>query len=221
MAYVSARGSLTGARTRFNVLCVRSLEERRGAGVLHGLPRMVDPRFSADGKTVFVVAWDGDRAMGLYRFDATTGDRSLVFEAGEGLSFEAYAVSPDGTAIFYARRDQAEKAYRLLRRDLASGVETEIYRGPYEEPFTIALSPDGRTLAFVSRHPEDAGAERGVRVVSAAGGAPREVYRFTHPTNASIHLEFSADGKSLFLPRRTIPLEDPTETLFRLPGRWR
>jgi Tol biopolymer transport system component len=155
--------------------------------------------------------------MGLHRFDAATGDRSLVMEAGEGSSFSAYAVAPDGATIFYSGRDNAEKAHRLLRRDLASGVETEIYRGPSEEPFTIALSPDGQTLASLTRDPKDAGAERVVRVMPVIGGPNREVYRFTHSTNASIRPAFSTDGRYLFLPIKTTPLEDPTQTLFRLP----
>ena len=217
ITYVSARGSLTGVRARFNVLCVRSLETGEEREFFTDFMRMVDPRFSADGKDVFVVAWTEAGQMGLYRFDAATGERSLLIEAGEGRSFGSYAVSPDGKAIFYTSRDGAEKACRLLKRDLASGVETEIFRGPYAEPFTAALSPDGQSLALLNRHPEDAGAERVVRVIPATGGTPREVYRFSPSTNASIRLEFSADGEYVFLPRKPTPLEGPTSNLFRLP----
>jgi Tol biopolymer transport system component len=217
ITYVSARGSLTGVRARFNVLCVRSLETGEEREFFTDFRRLADPRFSADGKDVFVVAWTETGQMGLYRFDAATGERSLLMEASEGQSFGSYAVSPDGKAIFYTSRGGAEKACRLLKRDLASGVEKEIFRGPYAEPFTAALSPDGRSLALLNRHPEDAGAERVVRVVPAAGGTAREVYRFAHPTNASIILEFSADGEYVFLPRKPTPLEGPTSNLFRLP----
>jgi Tol biopolymer transport system component len=216
ITYVSARGSLTGVRARFNVLCIRSLETGEEREYFTDFMRMVDPRFSADGKAVFVGAWPEAGRLGIYRFDATTGERSLVVEAGEGSSYEAYAVSPDGTALFLSRCDDVEKACRLLRRDLASSAETEIYRGPHEEPFWIAVSPDGQTLASVNRHPKDAGAERIVRIVPVAGGTPRDLYRFTHPANAPIPMAFSADGEYLFLPRTTTP-EDPTWSLFRLP----
>jgi Tol biopolymer transport system component len=216
VTYVSARGSLTGFRARFNVLCIHSLETGEEQEYFTDFSRMADPRFSADGKAVFVVAWTEAGQMGLHRFDVATGESSVVMEAGEGSSFGAYAVSPDGTAIFYPRRDEAERACRLLRRDLASGAETEIYRGPYEEPFTVALSPDGQTLATLNRHPNDAGAERVIRVIPATGGTPRDVLRFAPPTNASIHLEFSADGQYLFLPWMTHP-EDPPSSLVRVP----
>ena len=219
ITYVSARGSLTGPRARFNVLCTRSLESGEEREYSTDFRRMVDPRFSADGRSVFVGAWKEVGRMGLYRFDTTTGERSLVVETAEGSSYEAYAVSPDGTALFLSRCDDVEKACRLLKRDLTSGAEEEIFRGPQEEPFWIALSPDGQTLAFVNRHPKDAGAERIVRVVPVAGGTPREVRRFTHSTNAPIPLEFSADGEYLFLPREASLVEDPASSLIRLPVR--
>jgi Tol biopolymer transport system component len=219
ITYVSARGSLTGVRTRFDVLCILHLESGEEREYFTDFRRLADPRFSADGSGVFVVAWTEAGQMGLYRFDTTTGERSLVFEKSEGASIEDYAVSPDGDAIFYPRCDEAEKACRLLRRDLASGVDTEIYRGPYEEPFTIALSPDGRTLALFSRHRADVNAERIIRVVATAGGTPREVSRgrFTYGSAGPINaVAFSADGKYLFLPRKTTPSEEPGWSLLRL-----
>jgi len=217
ITYVSARGSLMGARARYNALCIRSLESGEEQEYFTEFMRLADPRFSADGDAVFAWAVTQTRQWGLYHFDATTGERSLVMEQGEGSSVWSYAVSPDGTTIYISRCDDAEKACRLLKRDFEDATETEIFRGPHEEPLTIALSPDGLTLAFLNRHPQKAGAERIVRAMPVSGGTPREVFRFTHPTNASIRPEFSADGKSLFLPRRKTPLEDPTETLFRLP----
>lgn len=207
-------------RARFNVLCVRSLETGEEREYRTDFRRMVDPRFSADDNAVFVWAWTEAGQMGLYRFDVATGERSLVFEKGEDASIEDYAVSPDGRSIFYPRCEEAGKACRLLKRDLASGVETEIYRGPSEEPFTIALARDGETLALFSRRREDVSAERIIRVVATAGGTPREVSsgRFTFASNAPINaLAFSADGKYLFLPRKTIPSEEPGWSLLRLP----
>ncbi len=220
ITYVSERGSSPSVRARFNVLCVRSLETGEEREYFTDFRRMVDPRFSAGGDAVFVWAWTEAGQMGLYRFDATTGEKSLVMEKGEGSSIEDYAVSPDGKFIFYPRCEETVKACRLLKRDLASGVDMEIYRGPYEEPFTIALARDGETLALFSRHREDLSAERIIRIVATAGGTPREVShgRFTFASNAPINaLAFSADGKSLFLPRKTIPADEPGWSLLRLP----
>ncbi len=214
VAYVSGRGSLTAPRPRSSVLCIRSLGSGDEREYATDFRRLADPRFSPDGKTVFVAAWDAEDGMGIYRVNTTTGEFSPVVEAGEGSRFYAHAVTPDGAALFYARRDEADKSCRILRRDLASRSDTEIYRGPNESP-TIALSPDGRTLAFTTV-PQGPDSERVVRIVPAAGGTPREIYRFRHFGANWITLEFSADGKSLFIPRKLTPPEDPYWTLFRV-----
>jgi Tol biopolymer transport system component len=218
ITYVSGRGS--GVSTRFNVLCIRSLETGEEREYTTDFRRIVDPRFSADGKAVFVVAWPEGGRFGLYRFDAATGERSLVMQVGEGSSIEDYEVSPDGKAIFYPCCEQAAKVCRLLKRDLASGEDTEVYRGPYEESFTIDLTPDGRTLALLCRQREDVNAERVIRVVAAAGGAPREVYHghLVRGSNAPINaFEFTADGRSLLVPRKTTPSDEPGWTLLSIP----
>jgi Tol biopolymer transport system component len=215
IAYVSARGSLTGVRASVNVLCVRALDSGEEREFRTGFLRLADPRFSPDGTRVFVAAWDDEGRMGLFEVDTSTGAFSPVVEAGKGVRFFAHAVAPDGTALFYARCDEVDSSCRIMRWDLASGSETEIYRGPKERP-TIALAPDGQTLAFTTQ-PGGLARERVVRVLSVAGGAPREVYRFQHEVPQWITLEFSADGKSLLMPRKVTPSDDPYWTVFRVP----
>jgi Tol biopolymer transport system component len=217
LAYVSARGSLTAIRPRFNVVCVRSLATGEERAFHTGFRRLAGPSFSADGRAVFVAAFgEGDRA-GVYRVDASTGEFSPVVEVGEGSSLWAHAVSPDGKALFYARCDDAEEACRILRRDLASGAETMIYRGPEDEAPTLAVAPDGRSVAFITRPRKPANAERVVRVVPSSGGTPREIYRFRHLGLDWITLEFSADGRDLLLPRKTSSPGEEVWTLVRLP----
>jgi Tol biopolymer transport system component len=215
LAYVSGRGSLTGPRTRSNVLCIRTVESGKEREFATDFQRLADPRFSPDGTTVFVAAWDAENRNGLFRVEAATGDVSPVVEPREDSRLFAHAVAPEGTALLYARCDEADSACRIVKRELASGSETEVYRGPNERP-SIALSPDGTTLAFTTI-PRKVDAERVVRVVPVTGGTPREVFRFRHFGYNWITLAFSADGRFLFVPRKvkTDP-EDPYWTLFRV-----
>jgi Tol biopolymer transport system component len=216
VAYVSGRGPRTTPVPRSSVLCIRSLGSGQEREFATDFRRLADPRFSPDGKTVFVAAWDAENREGIYRVDATNGAFAPVVEPGDGRHLHAHVVAPDGTALFYARCDEADESCRILKRDLAGGSETEIYGGPDEQP-TIALSPDGKTLAFVTV-PQALDAERVVRVVPTTGGTPREIYRFHHFGHDWITLAFSADGKALFLPRKlTPPPEDPYWTLLRVP----
>jgi Tol biopolymer transport system component len=85
--------------------------------------------------------------------------------------------SPDGTAIYYSKGQEfapdGRELVRLVRRDLATGQETELYRADYfqsgEAFFTPSISPDGLRLAFVAFN--DA-REPTLMTVPAAGGAP-------------------------------------------------
>jgi Tol biopolymer transport system component len=216
LTYVSARASIASMHPRFNILCVHSSATGEERQFRTDFRRLAGPSFSSDGKSVLVAAFgEGDR-IGIYQADLTTGEFSPVVETGEGSSLWAHAVSPDGTALFYARCDEAEKACRILKRDLVTGAETEIYRGPEREAPTLAIAPNGKTLAFITRPQEPVNAERVVRVVPSSGGTPREIYRFRHLGLDWITLEFSADGKHVFMPRKASP-RDGTWTLLRLP----
>jgi Tol biopolymer transport system component len=215
MAFVSSRGSMTRLRRRTDVLCVRSLESGEEREFHTGFRRLADPRFSPDQTSVFVAAWDDEGGMALHEVDTATGDFSPVVEAGEGTRFYGHAVAPDGAALFYARCDDSEETCQILRRDLVSRSDAEIYGGPKEPP-AFALAPDGRTLTFTTR-PREPDSERIVRVVPATGGTPREVYRFPHVGQHWISLAYSADGESLFIPRKLTPLADPYWTVFRVP----
>jgi dipeptidyl aminopeptidase/acylaminoacyl peptidase len=215
MAYVSARGSLTGVLPRFNVLCIRALDAGEDREFHTGFRRLGGPRFSPDGTAVFVATCDDDNRWGIQRVDVTTGAFSPVVQARPGRQFSDHALSPDGRFLFYAWCDHGEGC-GILSRNLADGSETEIHRGP-REPLRIALSPDGKRLAFVSLPLDSVRADRVVRVVPVTGGTPREVYRFTEDGQHWNPPEFSADGKFLFVPRELATPEDPYWTVLRVP----
>ena len=214
MVYVSARGSVTTARPRFNVLCIRELNTGEEREFRTDFRRLAGPLFSADGTAVLVAAGDDDNGMEIHRVDAATGVFSSVVKAEEGTLLSGHEQSPDGKVLHYSGCD-AEACW-IRSRDLESQAETEIYRGP-REPLSIALSPDGMSLAFVSLPLDTIEAERVVRIVPVDGGTPREIFRFTEHGQHWITLEFSADGKSLFVPREINPPADPPWTLLRVP----
>ena len=217
LTYVSARGSLTAIRPRFNVLCIDSLATGEETTFHTDFRRLAGPTFSADGESVFVGAFGEGGHKGVYRVDATSGAISPVVELGRGSTLWAHAASPDGKVLFYARCDDAEKACRILGRDLASRAETEVYRGPKDEPPTLALTPDGRMLAFMTRPRSSTNAERIVHVVPTAGGTPREIHRFRHLGSDWITLEFTADGSMVLMARKNSPPGEASWTLLGLP----
>jgi Tol biopolymer transport system component len=108
---------------------------------------------------------------------------------GPNRSFRPLGVwSTDGKAIIFYERNLG-----IRSRDLDTGQEVELYKAADESrQFTaqnLALSPDGRWLAF---------GDRGiVMIMSSAGGAPRERLRIRRDEGSLTGLEWAGDGKYL------------------------
>ncbi|MCW5581647.1 MAG: PD40 domain-containing protein, partial [Luteimonas sp.] len=183
---------------------------------------LVSPAWSADGSALYVsrFLWSvNDYELWRYALDGT---ETLVVPAksesgGEQSSLGAVE-SPDGRFLYLARRTGSEDAagtpsWSIVRRDLADGSERTLLpepgvpgRRPYAGTFfRPALSPDGRLLAYATRH----GGQTGLRLRDLGTGDDRWL---ALPIEADqLHAQswqdlvpryaFSRDGKALLLSR--------------------
>jgi len=112
------------------------------------------------------------------------------------VSFRPHGVwSIDGKTIFYTHGEFNE-SFDIRVRDLETGRETEIYP-PASSPGTpnnLALSPDGRWLAFGLGNSLESWV---LMVMPAAGGEPRELMRLPQAEGSFTGLEWARDGKHL------------------------
>jgi Tol biopolymer transport system component len=121
-----------------------------------------------------------NRKTTFRRVDVETGEESLVFDATYQTMWPLVAIAPDGNAMFYARKepdaDPAMNQLRLLRRDMETGTETELYRAVSDGVgfFGLTISPDGKRLAFMANVGRD---ERHLMTLSTDGGTPVVLYR--------------------------------------------
>ena len=101
-----------------------------------------------------------------------------------------------------------------MRRDLGSGVETEVYRTPLTE--ALALSPDGRLLAFASAERAGQSTVAILKVLPVAGREPRELLRVNSPQSIRSPA-WMPDGGSLLVVTGAASQRNPREELWQVP----
>jgi WD40 repeat protein/DNA-binding SARP family transcriptional activator len=174
-----AASAFRGVVTLWNVSSrsrLRHPEESIGADYDHLWPGL---DFSPDGRTLAVTTGFGN---GVRLVDVATG---AAREIGGGLGNPAF--SADGTMIATARGNVGGADVW----DVATGASIATVDGPQStEPFdwTVALSPDGRTLAVGGLDPI-------VRLVDVSTG--KLLHELDLAGTGAFSLEFSPDGRTL------------------------
>ncbi len=219
LAYLSERGSV-GGELGSTILSIRSLEtsEERELALelrISGNPRLRRVRWSPDGRSLLVNGRDRKLRRGLYQIDAQTGNvRLLVRKSPGGVRWHEW--SPDGKKIFYNLYAPPEGTF-IMMRDLETGRDKVLYRG---RNTNVALSPDGRQLAFTTRHPATQSVV--LMVMPAAGGEPRELLSTQPPETIPLGrgIAWMPDGRHLlFLKVREVSGVGRTTTeLWRVPA---
>lgn len=192
LAYLSRRDNSIpqlGPRV-ITIRSVQSGQERELSNTLRGFFTPIRLHWSPDGRSLLASGNDKGRP-GLYRIDAQTGE---VAPLAQEVSRYAFGVwSTDGKAIFYVHGSPQDENYGIRVRELETGREKDLYRPTTRSQLRyLALSPDGRWLAFVSRGgAQEAGTP--LLVMPAAGGELRELFKASRPEA----LEWTADGTHL------------------------
>src|SRR5262245_39992842 len=155
LAYVSTRGVSQRSQTR--VLVIRSVETDVEREITPALSFFRPPQWSPDSRSFIVAGTDTKGVGGIYRIDAQTGETTPVVQVaqGDGTYFiQQVTWSRDGKSIYYVVRAKND---RVLVHDLETGQEKEIFKAD-AQVMSLALSSDGRQLAFFPTYPASAGA---------------------------------------------------------------
>jgi Tol biopolymer transport system component len=116
-------------------------------------------RWSPDGRAILVAGWDrtrnGDEYNGaLYLIDMESGEATSVLDIPKGTTWWSMIEvvwSLDGKAIIYSLFNKETNEGRLTRRDLTSGLESELHRDAGLTPLALDLAPDGFHLVLAVR----------------------------------------------------------------------
>jgi Tol biopolymer transport system component len=203
LAYRSIPGGgdqVSGSPALVSILNVNTKEERHVRPELGALDFNDGPQWSPDGRSLLVIARQGTPEIGVYKVDAATGATTPLVKAPRGQYLLHARWSRDGKSVFYTIGNPP----RIVRRDLATGVDRDLvgFQGEGAGLITIALSPDGRSLAFTARVP-GIKMVRTVSVMSSEGGEPKEIYRGGEEEGLG-SLVWTSDGKYVFFAKRTI-----------------
>lgn len=160
------------------------------------------------------------------RIDVETGEERTVLEGPWGIWFHA-ELSGDGKTLFYSLLDQTSKTsqpglalQRLMRRDLDTGREKELYRTESRMTgfFGLTLSPDGIRLAFFT---QISGGVRALVTMPESGGELKEIYRGKKGEGLLLNYEgacWTKDGRHLIVTGHIYPTEPDQLLAFPADG---
>jgi Tol biopolymer transport system component len=183
LAYVSVRPTVVGpyapGRARESLVCIYSAD----TGKVREYPgvRTSSTSWSPDGRYLYVTA-SLLGGGGIYRINVESGEFTPVLLEANGGGVQ---VSADRQWIVFCRNR------RLQRRNVQSGEEKEL-DGPDVYPGRLALSPDGRRLAWVLESDEKT---RVLKVMPFPDGTPKEIQRLKDPDS---RIAWSPDGRFIY-----------------------
>ena len=193
LAYVRARN-----RPRITILTMETEQHREIYPDLRYM-RAKGARWSPDGKSFVLDGTDNKGRRAIYQVDAQSGDTKLIRGETETVGRQP-EWTPDGRSIvFVAVRptvNPGQFPFAIRQWNLEAGIEKDIVSEitSRQEP-CFAVSPDGKTLAFVTHDKQAAK----LNVVPVSGGVPRIVYQEKPKRIGKI--EWARDGSHIIVEK--------------------
>ncbi len=189
------------SRTRQGEIKLWDIKTRQEKAVLKGRPIGTGSlSFSPDGQTIAMASYNFRTKIGEIRlWDVQTGvEHSTITFQGHTGRRPYWSISPDGKTLALA--GEVANKYREIRLwDVATGQAIATLKGHQDIVTPMIFSPDGLTLASVSRGPlVQAGGPRlpgEIKLWDVKTG--REKGTFTGHKGQVLDVSFSPDGKTL------------------------
>jgi len=142
MVYMSQRG---GAGDR---LVIRSLSGEEVREIDVALDEWGRINWTPDGSAVVIAGRDAKRDLGIFRLDVATEQLVTlhVSEQDSDEALEGYALSPDGTTLYFGRA--SNQTPTLVALDLTTDRERVLVTHLAKVPDNPRLSPDGQWIGI-------------------------------------------------------------------------
>jgi Tol biopolymer transport system component len=197
LAYVAERKTGSAQQNSY-VLCIRSDQTGEEREVPLPIQSFWTMHWSAGSDAVFATISD-KATQGLFKINIQTGKQTLVAQSGTESLIKNFAVSPDGKSVYYSYFQWTKKLVTIIRHDLETGQEKEIYRKVAPPDIgSMMVSPDGKYISFST---SDFPINHVIRIMPAVGGDTRDL--FTGKLgNFAAHV-WTPDGKTILFVKRT------------------
>jgi Tol biopolymer transport system component len=182
-------------------LAIRSLETGQSRELRPKVKYPKWPTWSPDSRSLLVEAADLKGRQGIFKVDAQTAEAEPIVTAAR--TNEAMLTPqwlPDGKRILYEHAiENGDSA--IVERELASGKESEVVRikvlrDQSSATRSFALSPDGRSLAYLTSNGTTA--HTAIMLMPLSGGEPRELLEVNEFTFLG---GWTPDGQALLYSR--------------------
>jgi Tol biopolymer transport system component len=194
LAFLSRLGTENfGQETR--AITIRSADTGEERILTPKLAYLEKIEWSPDGRSLLMAGSDGKTRGGLFTIEIESGDERPLLR-DHAASFRGFdgVWSADGKAVFYIR-DEGEGS-EIHRLDAESHEERMVFRpDPAARLHALAISPQGKSLAFAAVSPQDQ-AET-VYLLSVADASTQQLLKLQRGGVAEI--EWSPDGRALLL----------------------
>jgi Tol biopolymer transport system component len=138
---------------------------------------------------VLVFRTGGPSLSQLVWFDREGRGVGEVHEPGD---FQQFAISPDGTRVAMARRDERDGSANIWALELQRGTNSRVTLGRSRDSSPV-WSPDARRIAFAS----DRGDSMNIYATASSGGGSEELLLSVHKPEQPIPTDWSRDGRVL------------------------
>lgn len=194
---------------------LKTAEERKLADNLHAMSSCWSP----DGNSISVVGYEKSnraKSAGVYTVDVRTGQTTQIVNlldykgkinppGDDAFPLSDVELSADGKSIFFLFFTD-----RLVKRDLATGEDTILYKNSRFERSVLRLSPDGKSLLFGVRDLE--GKKSRLYTIPVEGGPEKELCTPQEAPGFGMAM-WSPDGKYVYFTE----MKDGT-SLWRIPA---
>lgn len=187
LAYISRRDP----DLKSSAICIQNMENGEGIELFPKLENFGRMSWFSDGKSLLVDGWDKN-VHGIHKVDARTGDVSVLVPGAGRAGFHSPRISPDGKYVFYESDSWEEGTFRIMRYNLETKQEKEIYRSEWQI-LEMDISPDGELLAFWE------GKDNTIKVIPVEGGKARLLYELD--SGGILSVAWSPDGKYIFFSK--------------------